>query len=56
MDYLTVKEAAEHLRVSEATIRRLVREGMLPSFKVGRQFRIADGSLKTLFFVKGKTK
>ena len=40
-DILTVREAADYLRISEDTVRRLLRAGRLPGRKVGlRQWRI----------------
>jgi excisionase family DNA binding protein len=38
---LTVGEVASLLRLSEHTIRRLLRRGALPGVQVGRQWRIA---------------
>ena len=42
--YLTVKEAAEYLRVSERTVRRWAAENMIPSVKIGgaRRVRVPD--------------
>lgn len=37
---LTVKRAAYLASVSEATIRRAIREGRLPSVRIGRSVRI----------------
>lgn len=37
---LTVKEAAEELRVSETSLRRLLASGELKAFKYGRTWRI----------------
>lgn len=46
---LTVKEAAEVLRVHEHTIRRLIRQGKIPGTKLGRDFRVPKYEfLKTL--------
>jgi excisionase family DNA binding protein len=36
---LTVEEVAQYLRVTEKTIYRLLRQGKIPSTKVGRQWR-----------------
>lgn len=38
-DVLTAEEVAEYLRVHPYTLRRLVRAGKLPGFKVGGQWR-----------------
>ena len=37
---LTIAEVAKYLKLHELTVRRLAREGELPAFKVGRQWRI----------------
>lgn len=39
-DILTVEEVADILRVSTATVRKLIKEGKLKSFRVGLQIRI----------------
>jgi excisionase family DNA binding protein len=36
---LTAKECAEYLRISIATIYRLLKDRQLPAFKVGREWR-----------------
>jgi len=36
---LTAEEVAEYLRIHPYTVRRLVRSGKLPGFKVGGQWR-----------------
>ena len=33
--YLTVREACELIRVSRVTLHRMIRKGMLPSYKIG---------------------
>lgn len=35
METLTIKELARYLKTSSSTIRRLIKEGNLPYFKVG---------------------
>ena len=39
-DILTIEEVADILRVSTVTVRKLIREGKLKSFRVGLQIRI----------------
>lgn len=39
METFTVEELAKHLKLHEYTIRRLAREGKVPSFKAGGQWR-----------------
>jgi excisionase family DNA binding protein len=41
----TIEEVAKILRVSEATIRRLVRNGELEGFYVGSQLRVTADAL-----------
>ena len=44
---LTIAEVAEYLKLHELTVRRLAREGELPAFKVGRQWRIKRDLLES---------
>ena len=37
---MTIEEVAEYLHIHSLTARRLAREGAIPAFKVGRQWRI----------------
>lgn len=39
METFTVEELAKHLKLHEFTVRRLAREGKIPSFKAGGQWR-----------------
>lgn len=39
METFTVEELARYLKLHEYTIRRLAREGKIPSFKAGGQWR-----------------
>ena len=38
-DVLTAEEVAKYLRIHPYTVRRLVRKGKIPGFKVGGQWR-----------------
>ncbi len=38
---LTVKDAAEYLNLSEMTILRLANQGLIPGWKIGRQWRFS---------------
>lgn len=44
-EYQTVKEVAERLKVSEATVRQWVRNGDLRAIDIGKGWRIADSDL-----------
>lgn len=47
---LTAQEAAAMLRMSEATVRRLIRQGKLPGTRIGRDYRIPLSQLlKSLY-------
>ena len=48
-DWLTIKEAAEILRLSEHTVRDQVRDGKIPSTKLGhRTVRVRRADIETL--------
>ena len=42
---MTVDEVAEYLQLHPLTVRRLAREGGIPAFKVGRQWRVKRAAL-----------
>lgn len=46
MTFLTVKEAAESLRVHPETILRMIRRGDLPAIKCGTVYRVAEDDLR----------
>ena len=37
---MTIEEVARYLGLHELTVRRLAREGEIPAFKIGRQWRV----------------
>jgi excisionase family DNA binding protein len=39
-EYLTTKEVAERLSISEQTVREWIKENKLPAVKIGRRYRI----------------
>jgi excisionase family DNA binding protein len=41
----TVEEVAKILKVSEATVRRLIKSGALEGFSVGNQYRVKKEAL-----------
>ena len=43
--FLTPQEVSVLLRVSTQTVRRWIKEGRLPAYKVGRAWRIRDADL-----------
>jgi excisionase family DNA binding protein len=45
---LTVREAAEYLRVSQATMWRWCQEGRVPAFKIGHEWRVVTPALQRL--------
>jgi len=53
--YQTVKEVADRLQVSEATVRNWVKDGELRAIEIGKGWRIADGDLET-FLCKHATR
>ncbi|WP_375757408.1 helix-turn-helix domain-containing protein [Corallococcus exercitus] len=48
MKLLTIPEVAEAMKVSEKTVRRLIKSGDLPAFKVGErgQLRVEEQELE----------
>jgi excisionase family DNA binding protein len=46
---LTVKEAAEYLRMREQTLYRLVNQKKIPSVKIGGQWKIKKSSIDKMF-------
>jgi excisionase family DNA binding protein len=45
MRLLTVQEAADFLRVTQARTYQLLRSGMIPEVRIGRQIRISESAL-----------
>lgn len=45
---LTVREAAQLLKVREATIREWVNKGRLPAHKLGKSWRISEDGVQKL--------
>jgi excisionase family DNA binding protein len=44
---LTVNEVADHLRVSRMTVYRLIKDGEMPAFRVGRSYRLREEDVHT---------
>jgi len=47
-EILTVSQVASFLQLSEMTTYKLVQEGKLPAFKIGRSWRVKKGDLDIL--------
>ncbi|HUY17911.1 MAG TPA: helix-turn-helix domain-containing protein [Candidatus Binataceae bacterium] len=45
-DIFTIKELSEHLRVHPTTIYRLLRQGRLPGFRVGSNWRFSREAIE----------
>ena len=43
---MTIDEVAEYLNLHPLTVRRLARDGEIPAFKVGRQWRVKRALLE----------
>ena len=41
----SIKQVAEKLKISEATVRRLIKSQKLAFYKIGQQLRISDADL-----------
>jgi len=39
-EFLTVREISERLRIDEETIKRMLRKGQMPGYKIGGVWRI----------------
>ncbi|MFZ5944001.1 MAG: helix-turn-helix domain-containing protein [Bacillota bacterium] len=42
---MTISQVAEYLQISEVTTYKLVQEGKIPAFKVGRHWRVVKDDL-----------
>ena len=47
-EILTVSQVAEYLQLSEMTTYKLVQEGRIPAFKIGRHWRVRKNDLTSL--------
>lgn len=54
-DLLTTKEVAEHLRLVEKTIRKMIYRGELKAVKLGKTWRIRREDVEKLLSDKRKT-
>ena len=53
-EWLTTEEAAQYLRVSEATLRNMASNGRIPYYKLGRSNRYLRSELKRLLLTHSK--
>ena len=44
-DVLTIEELAAYLKIPKSTLYKLVREGRIPSQKIGRHWRFRKGAI-----------
>jgi excisionase family DNA binding protein len=44
--FLSIEEVAKRLELNSSTVYRLVREGQLPGFKIGGQWRFSEKALE----------
>jgi len=44
-DVLTIEELSTYLKISKSTLYKIVREGKVPSQKVGRHWRFRKGAI-----------
>jgi len=54
-DIFTAEEVAEYLRIHPYTVRRLAREGKLPGFRVGGQWRFDKQGLDEIKKLKKRS-
>jgi excisionase family DNA binding protein len=56
METFTVEEIAKYLKLHEYTIRRLARDGKIPSFKAGGQWRFDKSEIEQWRKEQSKTR
>lgn len=47
-ELLTIEETCDYLRLSQSTVRRMVKDGRIPARQIGRQWRIPLTALETM--------
>ncbi|UOR13663.1 helix-turn-helix domain-containing protein [Halobacillus amylolyticus] len=45
-EIMTISQVAEYLQISEVTTYKLVQEGRIPGFKIGRHWRVRKEDLQ----------
>ena len=51
MDILTAQELADYLKLNEVTVYKYAKEGILPGYKIGKQWRFNKDEINKL--IKG---
>ena len=51
MDILTAQELADYLKLNEVTVYKYAKEGILPGYKIGKQWRFNKDEISKL--IKG---
>jgi excisionase family DNA binding protein len=46
MELLTVRETAALLKTSQQQVRKMIRAGLLPAVKIGREWRVSSNYLQ----------
>jgi excisionase family DNA binding protein len=46
-EIMTIAQVAEYFQISEVTTYKLVQEGKIPAFKIGRHWRVKKDDLST---------
>ncbi|WP_292593945.1 helix-turn-helix domain-containing protein [Mesotoga sp. UBA5847] len=54
-EVITIPEVAEHLKVTRQTIRKLLKDGKIKAFKIGRSTRILRSEIERFIQVQMKT-
>ncbi len=47
-DIMTITQVAKYLQISELTTYKMVKDGVIPGFKIGRHFRVKKEDLESL--------
>lgn len=53
-DLLTISEVADYLRITERTVREMIRRGELPAAKLAKSYRIKCADVEKLLSTEAK--
>ena len=56
MTLLTARETAELLKTSKQQVRKMIRLGLIPATKIGREYRVMEFYLRDFFGVQHELK